>query len=259
MLRLRHDHAVDEDAGDLDLPRIERAALGDPLDLHDDEPARVARRHGDRQHFERQRLLFHGDVAVGIGGRAADDADVDRERAIEEEFLAVDLDQPDQVLLGAFVDLAAAVARIDERAESHAREVAGPLGRDVAEQMGDDALREIVGLDLVGDRETLQLRHQSPVPADHAPHQAFVAEVIEPAFLAVALACGIDQREIARLVDRRGVLLRLRQVERLQRHRDLFGETDADEAAGRDRVAVADEADRLLRADDLPAFARAVA
>ena len=121
-------------------------------------------------------------------------------RAIEEELLAVDLHQTNEIFLGAFVDLAAAVTRIDEGSEADAREMAGPLGGDVAEQMRDDALREIVGLDLVGDREALQLGHQSPVPADHAPHQAFMAEVIEAALLAVALARGIDQREIARLV-----------------------------------------------------------
>ena len=66
------------------------------------------------------------------------------------------------------VDLAAAVARIDEGAETDAREVPGLAGGDVAEKVGDHALRQIVGLDLVGDRQVLQLRHQAPVPADHA-------------------------------------------------------------------------------------------
>ena len=202
VLRPRHDDAIDEDAGDLDLPRIERAALGDPLHLRDDEAAGVARRHRDRQHLERERLLLHRDVAVGIGGRSADDADVDRECPIEEKLLALDLDQPDQILLGAFVDLAAAVARIDERSEPDAREVSGPPRRDVAEQVRDDALRKVVGLDLVGDRETLQLGHQSPVSADHPPHQPVVAEVIEPALLAVSLPGRIDQREIPRLAAR---------------------------------------------------------
>ena len=120
MLRLCDDHAVDENAGNLDLPRVERAALGDALDLRDDDAAGVARRHGDRQHFQRQRLPLHRDVAVGVGGGAADDADVDREGAIEEELLAVDLDEPDQILVRARVDLAAAVARIDEGAEPDA-------------------------------------------------------------------------------------------------------------------------------------------
>ena len=117
VFRLRHDDAIDQDAGDLDLPRVERAALGDPLDLHDDDAARVARRHRDGQRLERERLLLHRDVAVGIGGGSAHDADIDRECPVEEKLLAVDLDQPDQILRGACVDLAAAVARIDEGAE----------------------------------------------------------------------------------------------------------------------------------------------
>ena len=77
---LGDDDAVDQDAGDLHLPRVERAALGDALDLDDDEAARVARRHGDRQRLQRQRLALHGDVAVAVGGGAAHDGDVDRER-----------------------------------------------------------------------------------------------------------------------------------------------------------------------------------
>ena len=93
MFWLGHDDAVDEDARYLDLPRVERTAFSDPFHLHDDDAAGVARRHRDRQHFEGERLLFHRDVAVGIGGRAPNDADIDREGAIEEKFLAVDLDQ----------------------------------------------------------------------------------------------------------------------------------------------------------------------
>jgi hypothetical protein len=120
----------------------------------------------------------------------------------------------------------------------------------------NDALRKIVALDPIGHREALQLRHQSPVSANHAPHQTFVAEMIEPALPAVSLARGVDQRQIARLVDRRDVLHFLRQVERLQRHRNSLREPDADEAAGRDRVAVAYQANRFLRADDLAAFPR---
>ena len=78
MFGLGDDDTVDEDARNLDLPRVERAALGYSLHLHDDEPAGILHRHGDRQHFEGERFLFHGDVAVGIGGGAANDADIDR-------------------------------------------------------------------------------------------------------------------------------------------------------------------------------------
>ena len=118
-------HAVDEDAGDLDLARVERAAVGDALDLHDDEAAGVARGHGDGERLQRQRLALHRDVAVGVGGGAAHDGDIDREGLVEEVLLAVDLHQPHELVLARGVDLAAAVARIGEGAEPHAREVPG--------------------------------------------------------------------------------------------------------------------------------------
>ena len=151
--------------------------------------------------------------------------------------------------------LAAAVARVDKGPKAHARDVARALGRDVAEQVGHDALGKIVSLDLVRDRETLQLRHQSPMSADHPPHQTIMAKMVEPALLAVALACRVDERQIARLVERRRARV-LRKIQRLQRHGDSFGKTDADEAARRDRVAVADETNGLFGADDLPALHR---
>src|SRR5215470_2074500 len=254
MLRLGHHHTVDENARYLDLPRVERAVVRYSFDLRDDQTAGVACRHGDRKYFEGERFLFHGDVAVGIGGRAANDADVDGECAIEKQLLTVNLDQANEVLLGAFVDLAAAVTRVDKRSEADAREVARALGSDVAEQMGDDTLGKIVPFDLVGDCQTLQLRHEPPVSADDAPHQAYVAEMIEPAVFSVSLACGVDQRQIAWLANRRGVLHLFREMKRLQRHGNLFGETDTDETTRRDRVAVAYQANCLLGRDDLAAF-----
>ena len=152
----------------------------------------------------------------------------------------------DEVFFGAFIDLAAAVARINKRSESDPREMPWPLRGDVAKQMRDDALRKVVGLDLVGDSETLQFGYQSPVPADHASHQAFMAKMVEPALFAVALASGIDQREIARLAGRFDLLV-FRQIERLQCHRNFFGKTNADETACRDRVAVANRGEPPLR------------
>src|SRR5205085_11666758 len=102
------------------------------------------------------------------------------------------------VFAGWPVDLAATVARIDEGAEADAAARAGLARRDIAEQVRDHPLRQVVGLDLAGDGERLELRHQAPVPADHALDQPAVPEVVEPARLAVALAGGIDERQPAR-------------------------------------------------------------
>ena len=39
---LGDDDAIDEDAEDLHLPRVDAAAVGDPLDLRDDDAAGIA-------------------------------------------------------------------------------------------------------------------------------------------------------------------------------------------------------------------------
>ena len=63
--------------------------------------------------------------------------DVDREGLVEQPLLAVDRMHAHEILGGARVDLAAAVARIDEGAEADLREHAGPLRGDVAEELRD--------------------------------------------------------------------------------------------------------------------------
>ena len=77
------------------------------------------------------------------------------------------------------------------------REVPGLAAGDVAKQVRDHALRQVVGLDLVVDRELLQLRHQAPVAADGALHQPGDGpRWLRPRVLAVALAGGVEQGEV---------------------------------------------------------------
>jgi hypothetical protein len=143
ILWLRNDDAVDQNARNLDLARVEAATLGDALDLDDDDAAGVVRGHGDRQHLEREGFFFHRDVAVGIGGRAADDPDVDRERLVEEVLDAADGHQLDELLGRAGVELAAAEARVDECAQAYRGELARLVGGDVAVELRDNALRQL--------------------------------------------------------------------------------------------------------------------
>ena len=75
----------------------------------------------------------------------------DRKRLVEQVLLASDRHQLDQILGGARVDLAAAEPRIDESAKADASQMARAVRGDIAEQMRDDALRQVVGLNLVGD------------------------------------------------------------------------------------------------------------
>ena len=66
--------------------------------------------------------------------------------------------------------------------------------------------------------------------ADHALHQPVMRKMIEPAILAVALAGGIDQREVLRLaLGIRRIFLVL-EIKRFQGQRDFLGKADADES-----------------------------
>src|SRR4029077_1576492 len=119
----------------------------------------------------------------------------------------------------------------DKSSKAHSCEMPRALRSDVAKKVRNHALRNIVRLDLIGDRQSLQFRHQPPMPADHAAHQTFVAKVIEAPVVAVTLTCGVDQGEVARLVGGRNGLIPLREIERLYCQSDFFGETDADKTA----------------------------
>ena len=185
----------------------------------------------------RQRLPFHGDVAGGIGGGAAHERDLDREGLVEEPGLAAQLDELDEVLGGAGVELAAAEARVDEGAKPDLRQRPGQPRRNVAVEMRDAAERQVVGLDLVVEGERAELRHQRPMPADDASHEPLVGEPVEAALLAVAGRGGKHQRQSG---GRRRLAETLRQGDD-----QLVRGADADEARDRDRVAVADERDRL--------------
>jgi hypothetical protein len=70
-----------------------------------------------------------------------------------------------------------------------------------------------------------------------------VAQVVQPAVLAVALPGGVDQRQVAR---------RLRGLEALRQcHGDGFGKADAHKTAGGHGVAVVDQLHRIGGAHDL--------
>src|SRR5262249_34627578 len=177
-----------------------------------------------------------------------------RKRAIKKKFLAIDVDEADKLIFRAFVDLAATMARIDKRSQSHPREVSGALCCNVAEQMRNHALGKIICLDLVGDFQLLQFRHQPPMSANYASHKTFVAKMIESSFLAIPLAGGVDQREITWLLGSRSCFITLREIERLYRQGDFFGKANTNKAACCNRVPGSYEAGRFLRCDNLSAI-----
>ena len=201
---------------------MERPGPRDPLHLHDHHAARVLDRHRHREIVEVERLALRGDVAVRVGGGAAQESDVEREAAIEQPFLAVDLHDPDEVFGGHRVDLAALNDADRRRCRCRPGERAGLAGGDVAVEVRDDALRQVVGLDLALERQAADLRDQAPVAADHALEQAVVAERVEAAVLAVSLPGREQQREVARLAGFKEALF--------ERDQQRIRHADADEA-----------------------------
>lgn len=101
---------------------------------------------------------------------------------------------------------------------------------DVAEQVRNDALRQVVSLDLIADGERLQFGHKAPVPPDHSLHEAEVTKVIETALLAIALTRRVNEREVARTSDTVWIVLGRIHEAVLERDGDVLGETYADEA-----------------------------
>ena len=69
------------------------------------------------EHLALDRLALHRQVAVLVGGRAADDRDVDRERVEEQPLAAAQRHDLDEVLGRRGVLLAAGLARVDVRAQ----------------------------------------------------------------------------------------------------------------------------------------------
>ena len=198
MLGLGEDDAVDQHAGHLDAARIQRSFGGDPFDLRDDDAARVARRDRQREVLERERLALGGDIAVGISRGPANQRNLDRERLEEQVLAAVDFEHADDVLGRPRVHPSAPVARIDIGSQSDRRQGAGLAGADVAIQVREDALGQVVSLDLVRDGQLFDPRYEPEVAADHALEEPCVTETVEPLFLHVALPAGEHQREVAR-------------------------------------------------------------
>ena len=143
------------------------------------------------------------------------------------------------------------MAGIDERPEADAGQVARLAGGNVTEQVRDHALRQVVGLDPVRHGERLEFGHEPPVTADDAPHQAFVAEVVEASLLAVALARGVDERQSFRPADAVGSLFARFQKALLERDCDVLGKADADETGRGHRIAVANELHGFAGGHDL--------
>lgn len=156
----------------------------------------------------------------------------------KKNFLAVQRNELDQFLLHRLVDLAALEARIDERSYPDSGQGAGFTRGDVPIEMGNDAFREVVSLDLVFDRQFFDARDQSVVAPDDALQQSFIPEPIEAPVFPVPDAPRINQCEVS---------WRLLVLEALfQPFQEFLGNAIRAVSRYRDRVAILNERDGVI-------------
>ena len=94
---------------------------------------------------------------------SAENPYVDWERPVEQAFGPTERHHLHDILGRSGIRFPPPFARIHEGADANSGNMAGPVGRDMLEHVGDDALRQIVRFDLVRNGELLQLRYQAPV------------------------------------------------------------------------------------------------
>jgi hypothetical protein len=101
-----------------------------------------------------------------------------------------------QRLCGARIHAATAVRGIDEGVQADLRDESGPLRGDLAQQHAEHALWEVVGLDLVRQRQRTELRREVPMPADDRLIRPLCARWFKPRSAAISLPGAVVEREI---------------------------------------------------------------
>ena len=245
LIRIDHDD-VDQRAGHVDLAGRDRARRLEAPDLRDHEAAGVARRERQIERAERRRLLGHRDVAAGIGGGAADDRHVRRDRPNVQPLLAVELDDADDVLAGRAVHPAAAPARVDEGVEADLGQHPCPARGRVAQEIENQPARQVVGLDRVlqdqpPDRRHGQRRRAARIAAgDHPLEQARPGQMIDPGDpVHVAAADRVQRGQIPRPAVPREALP--------ERAQHAIRRVEAARAADRHDRPVRNQARRIVR------------
>ena len=160
LLRLDND-IVDQHAGHVHSHRLQRAGVGAPLDLRDDDAAVVAGRQRLVESAEVGPLMLPRNIAALVRGGAANDGDIGHDRREIEPGVAVELGAADdRVSGGCVVHGAALKLRIDEGAEPHLGEHARALGRGVAGHVEKNPARHVVCRNFVIHDEAPNGRHR---------------------------------------------------------------------------------------------------
>ena len=184
------------------------------------------------------------------------DADVDRNRLVEEILLAADDHQLDQILGRSFVQLATAETRISESAEPDPRQMARLARGDIAIKVRDRPQRQVIAFDLVADHKPLERGDEIAMPPDDALDEAGLREALSPRPVK-GCPCPTHENNVrSRGLPKARQLCVARLVNLADLVNDLLGEPDAAEPADRDRIAAANQPHCLARRDDLAGLAR---
>ena len=120
---------------------------------------------------------------------------------------------------------------------------AGFARGDVAKQLGQHALGQVIGFDLVIDGERAEFGNQAPVAADDAFEKTRYREMVQTAVFAITLASAEYQGQVARLAS---------PVEMcLECYGQVLRKSDADESAGGQRLTRLNQRRRRGRANQL--------
>ena len=203
----RHNNAVHQHAGHLDLAWVHAASLRDELHLCNHQAPGVFDGHGDGQGVLRQCLALHGEIALGVGNRGPDERDMRLRDTVKQQLFAAQCYHFHQVLLGLGIDFCALLAWVDKSSQAHTRNIARQACRDVAVKVRDDAQRKVVGLHLPGDRHLRQARHHTPVPANGTTHQPIARQAVHAPVMCVTGATTKNERQSRRMC-RFGMTLR---------------------------------------------------
>lgn len=184
-----------------------------------------------------------------VGGGAANDGDVGRDRREVEPRVAVEVGAADDRLCGGrVVHGAALVLGVDEGIEADLGEHARPLGRGIADHVVEDSARHVVGRDRVVADQAPDRRHRQGRRAggqgarDHAGEQAGPREMVDPLDpVHVAGSDGVQRRQSARTA---------RVLETLaDGAQHAVGAAEATRRADRDHGAIGDQRRRFVRRD----------
>jgi hypothetical protein len=109
----------------------------DALNLSDHQAAGIACCGGHAQTIQRERLSLHRDVPIRVSRSPPNQSDIDWKAFIKKPSLAVNFVKFHEVFRSNVIELAPAQTRVHESAQSDFGKIAGPMRRDISEEMAD--------------------------------------------------------------------------------------------------------------------------